>query len=439
MGESATARAAESGRAWLVGLAAALALGVFLRLLWPLDIEYKADEAWMFERAQEVGRTEPWPWTANEASVGIPNPGLVVWVFLALDKLSGADDPAELARAVQVMNGAALGLLVLFVWRCVPRGEREAWLWAAALVAVNPLAVLFHRKLWSPSVMPAFTVVMLAGWWWRRRRGGAFALGLVGMVLGQLHLSGFFFAAGFAAWALLLDRRRVAWRWWLAGCVVGFLPALPWVVTVLRSPEGGPSRGIRWAHALELKFWARWMLEPLGFGIDYTLEGQFVDFLRYPLWGGRPTYLVLALHAVLALAAVAVAARGLRWLWGERRRLFDAVVGRDTPSDFTVAAAFWGYGAVMTLSCCSVHRHYMVILFPLQFVWLARLVLPRAGAPAGVVNLGRALLLALCVSQALITANFLNYVHLNPAIRGEYGVAYGAQTDGRLRPGAAAR
>jgi hypothetical protein len=80
------------------------------------------------------------------------------------------------------------------------------------------------------------------------------------------------------------------------------------------------------------------------------------------------------------------------------------------------------------------HRHYMIILFPLQFVWLARLALggtvvnaPAAGAGRLGFNWGRSLLAVLVVCQGLITMQFLNYVHDRPLLKGDYGVPYRRQ------------
>src|SRR5262249_45948499 len=188
-----------------IGLVLALAAGAVLRLVWGADIEYKADEAWTFRRTQEGGRTEPFPGLGNPTSPGFRNRGLSVWIFLALGKLFAATDPVSLARAVQGLNITALLLLVGFILCFVPRGEREPWLWAAALAAVNPLAVLCQRKIWPPSVLPLFTVLLLAAWWRRERRGAALLWGLLGACLGQVHMAGFFFAAGFAAWAACFD------------------------------------------------------------------------------------------------------------------------------------------------------------------------------------------------------------------------------------------
>ncbi len=130
-------------------------------------------------------------------------------------------DPTSLARAVQILAIAAIGVLVWFSYRCVPSGEREPWLWAAAILSVNPLAVLFERKIWPPSVLPIFVSFMLIAWWKRERFWGAFAWGLIGAWIGQIHMGAFFFAGGFAAWALLFDRKQVAWRGWLAGSFLG--------------------------------------------------------------------------------------------------------------------------------------------------------------------------------------------------------------------------
>ncbi|HZT83013.1 MAG TPA: hypothetical protein VFA26_22475 [Gemmataceae bacterium] len=415
---------------WVVGLMAALVAGAALRLLWAEDMEYKREEAWTFERTQRVGRAEPFPWVGMPNSVQVPHPGLSLWVFLGLERLFPAREPTDLARAVQLLNVAALGLLVLFAFRVVPRGEREPWLWAAALLAVNPLAVLFHRKIWPPSVLPVFTLLVLLGWWYRPRRWGAALWGLAGALIGQVNPAGFFLAAGFAAWALLFDRRRVAWRWWLAGSAVGALALVPWLASVGAAAWQRPGEARRWTHVVEGKFWARWATEPFGVSLQYALGQDFPDFLASPHLAGRPTYLVGLLHAVLAAVALAILARAGRHLWRQRRRWADLLIGRGSATAFTQSAALWGFGLLFTASGLPVHRHYMVILFPLAFLWVARLALGGEGAPAP--RLGRPLLLTLCLAQLLISAGFLGYVHANPRpLRGDYGLPYRAQVDPR--------
>ena len=119
-----------------------------LRLIWVGDMEYKLDEQYMFQRVIGAGATEPWPRLGMPSGVQLRNPGLSIWVFLLLGRLFGATQPTELARVVQFLNIAAISLAGLFAWRCIASAEREPWLWAVALAAVNPLAVMYQRKIW---------------------------------------------------------------------------------------------------------------------------------------------------------------------------------------------------------------------------------------------------------------------------------------------------
>jgi hypothetical protein len=423
----ATSDTRRSGRwrLWSVGLAAALLLGAAFRLIWVDDIEYKEDEAWMFARAQEVCRTGELPVVGQPSSVHLCTPGMSVWVFALLNRLTGARVPTDLARGVQLCNVLALVLVVAFAWRAVPAAEREAWRWAAAMAAVNPLAVLFQRKLWMPSLFPLLSLSMLTGWWHRHRRWGAFLWGLVAACLGQIQMSGFFFAAGFAAWAFLFDRKNVRWLSWLAGSSLGAVPLIPWVRYVLTGFQASSYTASMWAHLIEFKYWLRWVRDPIGTGLNFSLGGDFAVFAGYPLAAGRPTHLVGLLHALVTAVAVVILCRAAVWWW-RRREWGDVLVNRLSPTAFTINAALWGFGLLLTASACPIHRHYLIILFPLTFVWLARLALPAAGAPVGrVVDVGRALLLVLVLAQAAISAEFLYFVHTNPGpFCGDYGAPY---------------
>jgi hypothetical protein len=412
-------------------VAAALLVGIVLRLVWVEDMEYKADEMWTFEQARDADFRQAVPWVGMNSSVDVPNPGMSLWVFMALRQLSGAHDPPGLARAVQLANCLALVLLVVFALRRVAPDEREIWLWAAALLAVNPLAVLFHRKLWPPCVLPLFTLAVLWAWWQRDRWWAAFVWGLVGALLGQVHMAGFFFTGGFALWALCFDRKNVCWRGWLVGSLLGALPLVPWAWYLFCHPINHSPNPHRWVHALEGKFWVRWGTESFGLGIEYTLGRHFRDFLRWPLLGGRPTYLVALAHGMVGVTAAALVGRGAAALWRGRRRMARLWTGRSSPTAFTQGAALWGFGLLLTLSCFSIHRHYMIVLFPLEFVWVARLALARPAGTSCRRRLGRWLLGALWAAQLLISTQFLVYIHKTQRIDAEYGTTYRAQRHDR--------
>jgi hypothetical protein len=413
-------------RLWLAGLVGALIVGAVLRLVWVNDIEFKADEAWTFQQTRDVARSGPFPWLGMPCSAGFRNPGMSIWVFLLFGKVVGVAEPTNLARAVQILSIVAIVFLVIFAWRWVGVDEREPWLWAAALVSVNPVAVVFHRKIWPPSVLPIFSLAMLAGWWRRERWWGAFAWGLVGCCLGQIHMAGFFFAAGFAAWALLFDRRRVVWSGWLSGSLLGAVGMIPWLGYLFTECHGQPNPG-RWVHLLEFKFWVRWVKEPLGFGLDYVLGDNFDDFLRYPVINGRPSYLIWFFQTLLTTVAVILFVRAGWCLLREHRPLLSTAIG-DSPSAFTQSAALWGFGVLLSASSFYIQRHYLVVTFPLEFVWLARLALAPTGRLARDLRPGRALLLTLCLGQFLLTAQFLRYIHGNQGAKdGDYGICYGAR------------
>ncbi len=485
-------RSTASAAAWLA-LALVIAVGGALRLVWLDDIEYKADEAWTYRHAQAAGRSEPFSWVGMPSSAGPENPGMSLWVFVPLAWAS--DSPIGLARGVAWLSIGSILLLIGFAAGCVPASERERWLWAAALVAVNPLAVLHHRKIWPPCLLPLLIVLFLACWWYRRRPLAAFGWGVLGAVIGQIHLGAFFFTAGFALWSWLWQRRAdaspgpcarpaetvsgapadlpagrpqgpglpeglpsgrpqgpglpnglptsrpqgpgqpderhpaprgVAWKSWLAGSVLACLPLIAWFIHVTTVSTQPHLTKFKLARALEFKFLTRWLTEPLGVGLDHALGNDYVDFLRQPLFAGQPTYLVAALHLVSLAAGAVIGLRAIGHLRSQRWSWRGIFLSHGSTTELLCNAAFWGYGLLLTLSCLPIHRHYMIIVYPLEALWFAHLAFSPAGAPTAA-RTARRLLATMIVSQALLSASFLLYVHRRQTIDGDYGAAYRSQ------------
>lgn len=411
---------------WLLPLAAVLLAGAALRLVAADDMEYKADEIWTFERTQPSPE-RPFPWLGMPSSAGMDNPGMSVWVFMALGRLFRVDDPVGLARVVQWLNVAAILLQVAFAWRYVPWPDREFWLWSAALLSVNPLAVLFHRKIWPPSVLPIFILAFLVAWWFRERRCSAFAWGLIGAAIGQIHMGGFHFAAAAAIWTWWLGGKRTAWKSWAAGSALGALPMIPWIKHLIATHGQRPAANIKWEHIFEAKFWLRWFSEPFGWGADYALGDDFRDFLSQPLVAGHATWLVGAMHAATISSAIWLLVRVYR----QRSALFGAAVRvrMRSPTAMAQDIAMWGYGLLLTLTLTPIHCHYMIIAYPLQFIWLARMALGDCPDRSARAMTGRAMLAGMCVVQLAISASFLGYVHVKQRINGDYGTVYRAQLE----------
>ena len=413
------------GRRWRIGLAAAVLMGAAFRLIWLSDMEYKADEAWTFEHVKAFLQTGEAPAIGMGSSAGVPNAGLSVWLFLALGYMTHALTPLALARGVQIANVVALLLLTVFALRMVSRREREPWLWATALVAVNPLSVLFSRKIWAQDLLPLFTLGFLTAWWRRSSRIGAFCWGLIGALLGQIHLSGFLFAASFALVTLIRDRRSVDWPAWLAGSVMGIAPMAPWLSLLLHGAAGTSGTTWRPPDLRFLEFFLYWPGLATGLDLPYALGHDFLRFLASPFIGDAPTCFSGAVFAAVAvLWARLIGGFVFRAKAGDAR---PRHLSAQTPSALALIASFAVYGPLYILVGGKVHLHYMIIAFPLpalSMIWLA-----DAGAP----KLPRLLLGSLTLTMAMLTMLFLVYIHNAEYIQGDYRTPYRAtQTQGVL-------
>jgi hypothetical protein len=411
------------GRLW-PWLAAVVLLGGGLRLICPETMEYKEDEAWLYRLVAEHESSGRWVELGMPSSQRLRIPGLSVWVFYPLGHLFGTAEPTDLTRGVQLCNLAALVLLVLFAWRCIPAPEREPWLWAAVLLAVNPVAVVYHRKLWPPCMLPLFSLLFLVGWWHRGRRWGAMTWGVLGACLGQIHASGFVFAAAVFFTTVLADRRRVRWGCWLAGSVLGCLPMVPWLIYLGHGRDPVHGNCFAFHRWLEGKFWGHWATEPIGLDLRGIFDREYGQYLRWPILGGHATYGAAVLQALAGLlGAVILTVAVVRW-WRGRA----AAESRRPVSGTTLIlwAGFVCYGLLLTLAAVRFYRHYLLVTFPLMAVWVAYLALPR-NAGRGLA-LGRRLLVGLCVVNALSSVTMLGYLHARGGAElGAFGVSYEAQ------------
>jgi hypothetical protein len=415
---------------------------------WRLDeMEFKVDEQWTYDRATRIPSLEPWPLVGMTSSAALPNPALSVLLFVGLAKAHAVRSPVDLAASVVALNVAALGLVFVFALWLVEERERDAWRWGGVLAAVSPFAVFLQRKIWAQSSLPFFSMLFLIGWWRRETRWGALLCGFLCACLGQIHISGFFLAAAFVLWELRASRYREAprttnWPWFAGGALIGGVGVALWVVAMLNAVIGW--LGARQAGAMPdvpllsadvrilglwPSFWLAWFQDAAGLGLDYSLGPHYWAFLQGPVVSGRHTWLAL----IASLASAAVAARiAVPWTLALAR---DLRAGRlpqrlrtCSETAFTLGAALGVFGLLLTLICVmGVNRHYLIIAYPLPWVWLSRLALrvPR----------GRVLMTGLCVAQLVITLSFLGYIHEHQgADGGDYGRGYRWQTPALISP-----
>ena len=431
---SAVIESTRLSRSWKLFLLVSVIAGFFLRILFVQDMEYKEDEEYNFT----VTQRGDWPWIGMPSGVYIPNPGMSVWAFTTLARLTHATEATQLARSLQLFALLGICLLLPFALKILkPQDDRRPWLWAMALALVNPFAVLYQRKLWPEPFLPFFSMMMLAGWWRRETWLGAFIWGLIGACLGQIHMSGFFFAAGFFICTLIFrsqetERSQVKWVSWLIGSVLGAMPLIPWMMHILAHPVQ-ESVTKSWIDALQAKFWVFWVTNPIGLHLGNPLGllrgqsnwAQISDFVRYPLIsnGGsdHATYLNGLAHLVALGAATFILARGIRATLLKKTAKNLHLTNRE----LAIRAGLWGFGILLTASLVNIRRYYLMVSFPLEFVWLTSLAFAGSATTTRIARSVTLALGALWGAQLVMSACFVSYVHVHEgATQGDYGDAY---------------
>lgn len=410
---------------WIFGF---VLVGCLLRLVWADDMKWKADEIWMYEVARDVvtGK-QPWPWLGMGNGAGFLNPGLSIWCFIAMAWFS--TDPIHMVRWVQVSNIVAIGLFILFILRYIPKSDQPVWLWGMAIMSVNPLAIHFSRALWAQDILPFVGFFVFVGHWFRHLRSGAFVWGLIGTLIGQIHMSGFFWQAALVLITLMspqtwglggqkATKQPTNWKFWALGTTIGLLPMIPWIKQI-----GGTAATIArpsWAEILTPNFPLHWLLSSWGLNLEYDLGPEFWrSFLLEPRLFGYPTFFAAIALLFLAVSAIAALFRWmLRW-WKSRRKVSDNLT-HDlislTPN--SVAPYLWAGGVIMPilllLARVRVPGHYLIVLYPFVQSWVAVLERNRVRS-----------LIAICSAQLFVSICFLVFIHFNNGGPADfYGTVY---------------
>ena len=403
-----------NSRPWLnIIILSFLIAGSILRLIWVQDMEWKSEEQWMFDRAREIATgISPFPISGMQSSVKVPNPGMSVWCFALIAKF--ADNPITMVRWIQWLNILTIVLFCAFVFWQIKKSEREPWLWGMAIASLNPLAILFSRKIWTPDIIAPFCLLIFVGYWFRNKFWRSFLWGAIAILMGQIQMGGFFVALGLLFWTIWHDYRekswnKTAWWGWILGTAVGSIPLIPWVITVLQPSLGGYRRSI--VGILVPKFYSQWITTALGVNLSYSLEDIFwQEFLREPLIFGIPTYLMIPAHLFL----LGVGLYPL-YKWFKYQKV-NKEKGNSWLNFYLKALAF-GVGGAFTISAVNVRPYYITVVFPFIYIWLAKLYQNRVR-----------MLIAIALIQLFISFTFLSFIHRTGGFaNSDYGIVYRLQ------------
>ena len=391
--------------------------GIGLRLIWVNDMEWKWDERLMYIAAVKIANTGELPATGMKSGGGIENPGLSMWVFGLIAKFTNS--PVTMVRIIIVTNILAIIGFLLLALKKFKGYDREIWLWGIALAAVNPMAVLFSRKLWAQDLLPLLTFLLILGHQFRNRSIGAFLWGLFGALLGQVHMSGFFMSFGlliFTIWYDFKNSLNFKWKWWIAGSIIGAMGLIPWLNYVFNN--AGESK-LSLLHIFQFNFYLYWFIDPLGLNLTYSLRDSVFDFFKFPWINGVNTYLTAGLHILLIMISFFIIKEIIRYV----RKLKDIIIQMqlsarvsflNSSHNFYLFAVLIGLGIIMTLSGIWIHPHYLIVAFPLPYIFVIKMLYPY-----------KKIMIATIFIQLMLTISFLGYIHSNQGtFKSDYGKTY---------------
>ena len=395
---------------------AVIAFGLFMRLIWVNDMEWKFDEQWMFNKTQEVPKTGHWLSVGMESGGGIVNPGLSTAIFSAMAYF--IHTPTGIATVVQWLNVISILCFLVFIAVKIEKEQRDIWLWGLALAAVSPLAVLFSRKIWAQDVLPIFCFLVIWSNAYRKKGWGAFLWGLFGALIGQIHMSGFFYAAGLAIFTIIYDYRNkqpFKWGYWLVGSLIGSIGLIPWIGYILAHPQPA---SMSFAHVLQFNFYIYWFLDSHGLNTMYSLKKDFWEFVKEPHIGNQATYLIGVLHIALACTGIYTLKRIVLFL----KKMYLKVgahnfVSRLDSTKFYLLSILLGLGIMLNFSGLVVCQHYLIVAFPFTYIFMAKIFEHK-----------KRFMLGIIFAQLLMTLSFLVFIHTHDGAKnGDYGKTYRSQ------------
>lgn len=200
-------------------------LGVFARLLWLEDIEFKQDEfqalTWGYRMTCGHGSLLGMP-----SSQGLVQPPLFLHLVALATLIS--TDPVVVTSFVALANCAAI---VAIPWGFRSSIGRPWSAWVAAIMATSPWPVIFSRKLWTQDLLFPAMILFWCAWMSNRRSPATWKVvfASVGLVAAsQLHLTGAFAAVAIAV-CVVFNEKRLARRDLAIATAIAVLMYAPFV------------------------------------------------------------------------------------------------------------------------------------------------------------------------------------------------------------------
>jgi hypothetical protein len=397
-------------------------IGMILRITWLSDMEWKFDQAWMFFNGQEIAKTFNFPLVGMKSGGGILNPALGIWLFSLISMIFKS--PITVNFMVAFLNIVTLAIMLIFGLKSFQKDSTEQSLLikACALASVSPLAILYSRNIWAQDLIPFFSMFFFVSVYYRSKKSGAFFWGLVGSLLGQIHMPGFFYAFGFLLIVLIYDIKNktntTKWGYWILGSFIGSLALVPWLIhlselpTIVTPVDKNNSGTLEIKHIVKFRFYIYMLLESLGIHLKYTLKTKFWEYIKMPFG----TYLVGIIHIVLLTIGMTAF---IKWIRKTKSSIWK--FKSLSPINILILASWIGGGGVLTIIGLKMHPHYIICAFPFSYYFMVICLKELKPIWTKI----------FISSQLLVSIFFMSYIHshdgIPDTIPGDYGKTYKAQ------------
>ena len=398
---------------WVV---AAIAAALFTRCSWLTDMEFKSDEELTVHTLAQLSLDHFSPVGPISHHSGLAQSS---GFFYVLRLLVFDYQPLSIVAWIAALNAAAI-ILPLWWFR-----RSAKYTCTFALCATSLTLVVGSRKIWTPDLQAAWVCISigLLGLSLRRSRLWAFVLAASAAFLlimaGHMYLPGAYTAA--VAGPVVLISFAVARRWsqcsgWLVGAMAGWATFIPWAITVL-SAAPGTHAAPRLVHTHEMANWFAAIRTGITICTPYDVYDRYINpderwlLIHHPGFWLSSTWFWTAISTVIGVTVFGAAIWLAVKLW--------RVAIRD-PLLLTAAVLLLTIPNLLYAARLGSYIHYWFAAIPFFFYWIAW------GATRGA-RIWKWLTVALCVTSLLAAASFINLVHENHGLPGEYGESYGSQ------------
>jgi hypothetical protein len=399
---------------------ALVALGAASRLVWLADMEFKSDEQEWAATLVDLWQKPISPLAPESHHSGVPHSSGFFHFVRVISFAS--NDPLGMAGAIAGFS--ALVLLAGLVWRWRTRAD----VLGLALASTSLTLFLETRKIWTPDLIAAWTILGLLGFSASERsltaRGATWLSGVAAfcfVMAPHMYLSALPAALVVtltvpAVWVWRKQARPAPGRLraWVIGALVGWATFVPYLVARLSAPASPRSH-----PALSAGEIGQVVRDAA------TLPSPLATYLLY-LW--RPAAWMRAHHPSLLLdltlfwvAAAIVVSTVLFWA------VLVRLIARwrqtlDSPMAVASLLAWLATAAGILESRLGSHVNYWLAPLPLLYFLMAETA--HAEPASRFSRFMRPALWAACMIGFLAIVHFALLVHETGGFPGEYGKSY---------------